>query len=202
MTQHASPSLEQYPGYFPAAKPPFWTRTKVGIVAALFGVLFGMASNGADSAAETPEAKAPSAASVSAADVQQKVDDAVDQAQADMQDKVDAARAQADDRAARIIKRSEFAQRRAVARAVAKTRATVQARAARTIAQLRTQAASPASAPAAAASVPTATGGRLDPRFSYCYEANDAGYGTYVRGQDPEYDWYDDADNDGVVCEF
>jgi hypothetical protein len=198
MTQHVSPSLEQYPGYFPAAKPPFWTRTKVGIAAALFGVLFGMASNGAGSAAETPERKAPSAAPVSASDVQQKVDDAVRQAQADMQDEVDAARAKADDRAARIIKRSESAQRRAVARAVTKTRATVQAQAARTIAQLRTQAA----APAAAASVPTATGGDLDPRFSYCYEANDAGYGTYVHGQDPEYDWYDDADNDGVVCEF
>src|SRR5688500_11374902 len=107
MTQHASPSLEQYPGYFPAAKPPFWTRTKVGIAAALLGVLFGMASTGAASAAETPEPKAPSAASVSAADIQQKVDDAVDQAQADMQDEVDAVRAEAADRAARIIKRSE-----------------------------------------------------------------------------------------------
>lgn len=45
------------------------------------------------------------------------------------------------------------------------------------------------------------SGGGLDPRFSYCYEANDAGYGPYYRGMDPEYDWYDDRDNDGVVCE-
>jgi hypothetical protein len=42
---------------------------------------------------------------------------------------------------------------------------------------------------------------QLDPRFDYCYEANDAGYGPYLRGIDPEYDWYDDRDNDGLVCE-
>jgi hypothetical protein len=45
------------------------------------------------------------------------------------------------------------------------------------------------------------SGAATDPRFSYCYEANDAGYGPYVSGVDPEYDWYRDADNDGVVCE-
>jgi hypothetical protein len=44
-------------------------------------------------------------------------------------------------------------------------------------------------------------GGGLDPRFAYCYQANDAGYGPYVRGVDPEYDWYDDRDGDGIVCE-
>jgi hypothetical protein len=43
--------------------------------------------------------------------------------------------------------------------------------------------------------------GGLDPRFDYCYQANDAGYGPYYRGTDPEYDWYDDADGDGIVCE-
>jgi micrococcal nuclease len=40
-----------------------------------------------------------------------------------------------------------------------------------------------------------------DPRFSTCGEANDSGFGDYVRGRDPEYDWYDDADGDGRVCE-
>lgn len=44
-------------------------------------------------------------------------------------------------------------------------------------------------------------GAGLDPRFSYCYQAKDAGYGPYYQGKDPEYDWYTDADNDGVVCE-
>lgn len=40
-----------------------------------------------------------------------------------------------------------------------------------------------------------------DPRFGTCGEAIAAGYGPYHRGQDPEYDWYRDADSDGVVCE-
>ena len=42
---------------------------------------------------------------------------------------------------------------------------------------------------------------QLDPRFDTCEEANDAGYVDYRRGIDPEYEWYDDTDNDGVVCE-
>lgn len=43
--------------------------------------------------------------------------------------------------------------------------------------------------------------GELDPRFGTCGEANAAGYGPYVRGQDPEYAWYIDRDGDGVACE-
>ncbi len=40
-----------------------------------------------------------------------------------------------------------------------------------------------------------------DPRFDWCYQANAAGYGPYYRGADPEYEWYQDRDNDGIVCE-
>jgi len=40
-----------------------------------------------------------------------------------------------------------------------------------------------------------------DPRFDTCGEANDNGYGPYYQGSDPEYYWYDDRDNDGIVCE-
>jgi hypothetical protein len=42
---------------------------------------------------------------------------------------------------------------------------------------------------------------KTDPQFGTCREANAAGYGPYVEGQDPEYDWYRDRDHDGVVCE-
>lgn len=43
--------------------------------------------------------------------------------------------------------------------------------------------------------------GGLDPRFRTCGDANAAGYGPYVSGQDPEYGWYIDRDRDGVACE-
>jgi endonuclease YncB( thermonuclease family) len=65
-------------------------------------------------------------------------------------------------------------------------------------------AADQASAPAfAAAPLPPApaAGGPTDQRFPTCKAAKAAGVGPYVSGQDPEYDWYRDADHDGVVCE-
>lgn len=40
-----------------------------------------------------------------------------------------------------------------------------------------------------------------DPRYKTCAAANDAGLGPYRRGVDPEYEWYQDRDGDGVVCE-
>lgn len=41
----------------------------------------------------------------------------------------------------------------------------------------------------------------LDQRFNSCSAAKAYGYGPYVRGIDPEYDWYRDGDSDGTVCE-
>ena len=41
-----------------------------------------------------------------------------------------------------------------------------------------------------------------DPKFKSCAEAARNGYqGPYVRGVNIEYAWYQDRDNDGVVCE-
>lgn len=40
-----------------------------------------------------------------------------------------------------------------------------------------------------------------DPQFNTCGEANANGYGPYVKGTNPEYDWYQDRDGDGTVCE-
>ena len=48
---------------------------------------------------------------------------------------------------------------------------------------------------------PSPSGKGTDPRFATCKEAKAAGYGPYVRGQDPEYDWYRDGDGDGTTCE-
>ena len=44
-------------------------------------------------------------------------------------------------------------------------------------------------------------GGSLDPRFSSCTAAKASGYGPYVQGHDPEYQWYIDRDHDGIACE-
>jgi len=40
-----------------------------------------------------------------------------------------------------------------------------------------------------------------DPRFDTCREAKSNGYGPYYSGADVEYDWYQDRDSDGIVCE-
>lgn len=40
-----------------------------------------------------------------------------------------------------------------------------------------------------------------DPRFDTCTAAKAAGYGPYRAGVDHEYDWYQDRDSDGIVCE-
>ena len=57
------------------------------------------------------------------------------------------------------------------------------------------------SAPEVPASVSQPGAGATDRRFAYCKDVKAAGYGPYVQGTDPEYDWYRDADSDGTVCE-
>ena len=63
---------------------------------------------------------------------------------------------------------------------------------------LMDQSAASSSPEAKPVSPPTAVNDR---RFQYCSDANDAGYGNYVLGRDSEYEWYEDADSDGIVCE-
>ncbi|MBM7787072.1 excalibur calcium-binding domain-containing protein [Tenggerimyces flavus] len=41
----------------------------------------------------------------------------------------------------------------------------------------------------------------LDPKFRSCAEAKSHGYGSYRDGEDVEYGWYRDADEDGIVCD-
>lgn len=49
---------------------------------------------------------------------------------------------------------------------------------------------------------PSPTQAGTHPKFSSCAEAQRNGYrGPYTRGVNPEYAWYQDRDNDGVVCE-
>ena len=60
----------------------------------------------------------------------------------------------------------------------------------------------PAAAPPVAPAAPSApAAGGTDPQFGTCKPAKASGYGPYHQGTDPEYNWYRDADSDGIVCE-
>lgn len=69
-----------------------------------------------------------------------------------------------------------------------------------------TPAASPSAVPEAPVAVeptqqPDVTEAATDRRYATCKEARSHGLGPYTKGTDPEYDWYRDADGDGIVCE-
>jgi uncharacterized membrane protein YccC len=182
--QNAAPSLDQYPGYFPAAKPPFWTRAKVGAACGVLGLIVGGAAGMSGDSAE-PAHRA------TAADVNQAVDEAtadleqqLADSQAALQDQAEQAEAEQKEALAAAERQARLAQRKAVEKAVAAEKS--REAASQTAPDVNSFASSPR---------------KLDRRFGTCGEANDAGYGPYLRGIDPEYDWYDDRDNDGLVCE-
>lgn len=191
------PSLDQYPGYFPAAKPPFWTRTKVGVAAGVCGLFLGLAgSAGGDTSDPKPDR--PESA-ISAADLSAAVDEATGDLEQQLEDRaeaVESAEAEveaAQDQLTAYKKRTAAAQRKAAAaqrKAVAKA-------VAQAVARERAKAEEPAPPPVQQFVKTPST----DPQFGTCGEANDNGYGPYTSGVDPEYDWYDDRDDDGVVCE-
>lgn len=62
--------------------------------------------------------------------------------------------------------------------------------------------ATPTTLPSAPTTLPAANTAGLDPRFDSCAEAIAEGFGPYVDGDDPEYDFYadEDVDGEGVVC--
>ncbi len=188
-----SPSLEQYPGYYPPGSKKFWTRPKVGVATGVLGLIFGL---GLGTPTEADPATSDSQ-SISQADIDAAVEAATSELNERLQDQ-EALLEQQEAGAAKAETKAQRQQARAVKNAVAKTRREERARAAKQVAAARQEATQ--NAQQHAAPQPLASTG-TDPQFSYCYEANDAGYGPYYQGQDPEYDWYDDADGDGVVCE-
>jgi hypothetical protein len=107
--------------------------------------------------------------------------------------RIEAARIEAERVAAERVAAEQAAAEAAAAEAArreAEQRAAAEA-AARAEAERRAAAAAAAPAPAAG----------TDPRFGTCKEAIAAGHGPYRRGVDPEYNWYRDADSDGINCE-
>lgn len=191
------PDLEQYPGYFPAAKPPFWTRTKVGIASGLLGLALGA---GGASGEEPPKEEAGPDTET----VQAMVDEAVAEETSELEDRLESTEEEveeaeqqlerAEQQVERVQAKAEQAQRQAVRKAVTQERQ-----------RLASLAPAPAAAPEPAPEPEVQTfvgsGAGTDPQFGTCGEANDNGFGPYTNGVDPEYDWYDDRDGDGVVCE-
>jgi Skp family chaperone for outer membrane proteins len=206
------PSLEGYPGWSPAKEPVHRRRWVQVLTVGMVTFLLGMGVGGASTASpEKHPSPAAAKVTITQADVDAAVDQAVDQAvgeavdkavakeqraarrdvaavRSSMQKRIDGAQARARTQLSNLRAQMTRQKNQAVASAVARTRQ-----------QVRSQMV--ASAPSTTSTAPSGGGGGTDPRFSYCYEANDAGYGPYYQGTDPEYGWYDDADNDGIVCE-
>jgi hypothetical protein len=180
----------------PPVKKPFWTRPKVGAAGLVLGLLIGGAGAGdtdSDGAPTTTAAPPPAQVvqqGLDEAEVEQRVDDAVAAATGDLQEELrtQQEQAQADLRTAR--------QQARTSRSTAVRKAVRQALAQRPPRIVEVPVEVPA--PSAPAPEPPAS---TDPRFDTCGAANDAGYGPYQAGLDPEYDWYDDRDGDGLVCE-
>lgn len=112
----------------------------------------------------------------------------------------EAARAAAEQEAARVAAEQEAARKAAEAAAADAARVAAERAAAEKAAA---DAAAATQMQSLVAPPPATRGGgsATDPRFRTCKEAKANGYGNYRQGTDPEYDWYRDADNDGIVCE-
>jgi hypothetical protein len=175
------------------------SRTAIGIGAGVLGLIIGAASAGS---ADTSGAQSSLAAKVSSL---QKQNRTLEQHVDELADSATSQRAEAEDQVTQAVAdavaeqqaAAETAQvaavEAAVADAVAKERAKADA---------RVQAAKEAAAADAPKPVTASGASSTDPRFDTCGEANDNGYGSYEQGVDPEYDWYDDRDHDGMVCEY
>jgi len=182
-SQSALPEIENYPGFVTEAKAKrsrWLGKTSIGVASGLAGLVIGLASAGdTEAAKDEAKAEANKAAQAKIALIRDQTDERVDEAKqealANEQEAIDeAVTAAVDEEKAR---RSKLI-KQAVAEAVKETKA-----------DLKTSA------------EPKTLVSQTDPRFDTCGAANAAGYGNYRRGSDPEYEWYDDRDNDGVVCE-
>jgi hypothetical protein len=197
--------LTDYPGYFPPSKPPFWTRLKTSTAVGALALFVEIGIGAADGSTPSNAASiAPKTPGLSAGAVQQQVDQAVAEATGKLNDKLSSQRSTLLARLADQHDKAVSAKQAAVAAAVARTHAADRAKQAAAVAAATAKArqfVATSNPPAQQPSSPPASSSNLDPRFSYCYEANDAGYGPYYQGQDPEYYWYEDADNDGIDCE-
>lgn len=166
-------------GTLESAKRSWWTgRPAVGVVALLIGLGIGSAGGG-DTEAVKDQAEKDAQAKI--ARIQGEAEELVD----DVKEDALGAQEEAVDDAVAAAVAKEKARRttlidKAVTAAVKETKADLKA---------------------ATPTEPKTLVSSTDPRFDTCGAANAAGYGNYRRGSDVEYGWYQDRDNDGVVCE-
>lgn len=191
---------------FSVARLSGWPRRAGLAVAAILALFFGTGIF-AEPAPEQPKITQFASAGQASEDAGVRRQAELDRAAATA-----AAKQAAEDRAA-----AEAAAAQAAADKAAAEKAAAQAAAARAAAEkdAATKAAAAKAAQEAAAqdaarqqsaqrqsfAAPAEESGGTDPRFGTCREAKANGYGPYREGRDPEYDWYRDADSDGVVCE-
>jgi len=176
---------------------PFWTRRKTAVAALASGLFLGYAA--ADGGSDESAASAPS---VQPAEVSSSTDDTDG-----LQQQIEELQAQLEQASADAAAERQAAVEEAVKQAVKEARKDERAKAAASIEAA--EAAAAEASRAAAASKPrgfagtgeAAASSATDPRFGTCTEAIGHGYGPYVEGKDPEYDWYIDRDGDGRVCE-
>ena len=161
------------------------TKPKIAAAAALVGLLFGVGMGGGSSEDEVAKADADARR-------------LVQKAETDADARVEQATADADQSVADAAQATERATTTAVAEAVAAEKAKRQELIDAAVTKAVKKA--KASAPEPRTLVDTQPAS-TDPRFDTCGEANAAGYGNYRQGADPEYDWYQDRDGDGSVCE-
>jgi hypothetical protein len=182
------------------ARKPFWTRTKVGVAGVMVGLVAGVVATGGEATDDTP-----AASMLTAVQAKDKVEAAVATATSELtarlvESEAGAHQVQAD--LDKLKSESATAERTAIAQAVreavAKVRKEERKKAASEVAAAEAAAAAEAPAHSLADASPS---GALDPQFGTCTEAVGHGYGPYVEGEDPEYEWYDDRDRDGRVCE-
>jgi hypothetical protein len=178
-TETTLPGIENYPGFISEAKVKrsrWLSRPAIGIAAGLIGLGVGVATGG-DTQAAKDEAQKDAEAKIAL--IQGQTDELVDEAR---QDALEEQQQAVDDAVAAAVAEEKARQsaliKKAVAEAVKDTKAEL-----------------------AASTKPKTLVSSTDPRFDTCGAANAAGYGNYRSGEDPEYEWYDDRDNDGVVCE-
>lgn len=194
------PPPQDYPAYLPAV-PAVWKRKWVQITGtSLVAFVVGAGVGGVS----TQPSAAPASTGtevVTPAKPDSKVVAALAEARDEtdrLNDLVTATATHERLAIAQVQATGRASQRKAVVAAKARVRASASVRQERAVAAAVKQAKADAASQSAP---PPSTSAGTDPRFSYCYEANDAGFGDYVRGQDPEYDWYSDNDDDGIVCE-